>query len=743
VKQSYRLFILLVLNAFFNEFCLAQTWSPLREASVGGRITSLSVSPWDPQRVLVGGDMLGIGLSLDRGNSWTRPTTLQSYEIADFTWHPTNPNIVWAGTMGGPIVSQDAGVTWSAARTNMPAISSSQYSAPIEKILFDPNNSSTLYAFGGNSRRFNSQTGGAWGTVWKSTNDGQSWTTVGTLPHPTQSRANIVAATFAPGSSSIIYSAVAGEGFYKSTDAGVTWSPSNTGLPSAAIERVVVDPRSDSSFASTIVVSLSRSGTTPGGVYISNDYGQSWSSASSNLATSFFGTPSSYQGLAISRPALGNTSTPPVLTTSDTTDGSNRVYQSQDWGNTWTLINNSKIRTAYPSDLSGKVIAMDPYNPASVYIGTSDYLVRTTTAGTTNQWSDVSSQESGTNTNLWQGRGYSGLVATNAAFNPFNPQHVVVQGFDAARVIQSFDGMQTWQRSATSPSPYNGGRDLTFASASTMYATFGQSNFQGIGKSSDGGQTWITISGSGVGLPAIGTGTESGGIYASNTNAVWAIVNRTLYQSADGGANWTSQAAQVSGNAYWIAAHPSVASTFYVSTSSLIYKTTDGINYTALPSGGVPVNGGKLEVDAQGSLYVAAGNIGGGNSSNGLWKFTDTTGWSQLKSDRYIADVSVNPFDLSMIAIVTDDLPYHDIIRSTGVWLSQDSGVTWSPLNEGLPMLRGATIEFNPHVNGQLIVGTEGGGFYIMTIPEPSSLFIGIGIVCIGLLFHMKRCIAC
>ncbi|MGD0089531.1 MAG: hypothetical protein ABSE73_06380 [Planctomycetota bacterium] len=38
-------------------------WEPLNEPGCGGWVTSLSVSPHDTRRVLVGGDMLGVGLS--------------------------------------------------------------------------------------------------------------------------------------------------------------------------------------------------------------------------------------------------------------------------------------------------------------------------------------------------------------------------------------------------------------------------------------------------------------------------------------------------------------------------------------------------------------------------------------------------------------------------------------------------------------------------------------------------------
>src|SRR3972149_924650 len=45
-------------------------WEALYEPGSGGWISSVAVSPHDPKRVLVGGDMLGVGLSEDGGDSW-------------------------------------------------------------------------------------------------------------------------------------------------------------------------------------------------------------------------------------------------------------------------------------------------------------------------------------------------------------------------------------------------------------------------------------------------------------------------------------------------------------------------------------------------------------------------------------------------------------------------------------------------------------------------------------------------
>ncbi|MBD3346812.1 MAG: hypothetical protein GF401_17280, partial [Chitinivibrionales bacterium] len=97
-------------------------WTPLHEPGSGGRLTSIAVSPHDPNHVLLGGDMLGIGVSFDKGDSWLATFGLPSWEIGDFTFHPENPDIIWAATMSGPCKSTDKGVTWASKRNGMPDI---------------------------------------------------------------------------------------------------------------------------------------------------------------------------------------------------------------------------------------------------------------------------------------------------------------------------------------------------------------------------------------------------------------------------------------------------------------------------------------------------------------------------------------------------------------------------------------------------------------------------------------------
>ena len=95
-------------------------WQPLDEPGSGGWMVGMRISPHDPKRMLVTGDMLGVGLSVDGGQSWQATYGFKSWEMGDITWHPTDPMTVWVGGVMGPYVSHDGGLHWTEKRNGMP-----------------------------------------------------------------------------------------------------------------------------------------------------------------------------------------------------------------------------------------------------------------------------------------------------------------------------------------------------------------------------------------------------------------------------------------------------------------------------------------------------------------------------------------------------------------------------------------------------------------------------------------------
>ena len=715
-------------------------WAPLYEPGCGGWITSVAVSPHDPQRVLVGGDVMGVGVSEDGGDSWQSTFGFRMWEINDFTFHPTDPKGIWVGTLGGPYVSMDGGRNWQMRRTGLPPLGKDYYSAPIEKVLLFPNDRSRLLAFGGSHRGPWTPHGKPlWGAVWESRDGGDSWRQIATLADGSR-EANVVSAAFAAGQPDLLYVGVRGKGVYLSTDGGRTWTPRNDGLPDTSnLGRLVVHPLR----GEVLWVALGpyrtpgKEESQPGGVYKSTDGGLSWQPALNGLKLQSHkdaNSASHYKTVAVAP------TNPDVLLTCDyrswgrceykDVDGRASIlwgpttFKSTDAGSTWRPVLKHRAidqgcYTAY-SALENTVTEFDPHNAERAFMGSSMCLLRTEDGGKT--WTDATSYRPDPNQpELWRGRGFSGLCSANFAFHPRAPHHAVLLGLDNA-FWQSRDGLKTWRIVENGMGHNRTGNDITFAGdgGRVMYVLLSQFNtpFIGIAKSSDGGRSWKDLFGPAHGLPersADGQGVppdQALAIYAlpDQPDLVWAMIFGKLYRSTDGGEHW--RIIHEGPRLLWIAALPDQPRSFYVSSAQGIYFTEDGEKLELLPGspGSNPWLPGRIAVDRAKPprLYVASG---------GLWRW-ENGAWTRLRDDPSIMNVAIDPTDPNRIAVATGDVPRRDVTIASGVWISEDGGATWSQQNEGLACLRGRVLALNPHDPEQLVLGSEGRGYFVTRWPE-------------------------
>lgn len=675
-------------------------WRPLGEPGCGGRTTAISISPWDSKRVLVGGDMLGVAISLDRGESWSATSGFKSWEIADFTWHPESPKTVWVGTMSGPYVSEDSGVTWAESRRGLPEKSDSSYSAPIQQVLFDPADSHRLLSFGGSSREWSSPGAPLWGAVWESRDDGKTWKLLSTVKSDSGTGLNIVAAAWSGDS---IFAATLTGGVFKSVDGGKSWGRASNGLPHLKVKDLVAHPKKPGVLWAALNNSSEDQNVISGGIFTSVDGGLSWKSASKGLRTGIGKdenlTPR-YEAIAISA------ADPRRLITCDTSWDGGVVYISKDEGVSWQpSARRTELTMPLPAGLGQTVVAWDPKAPDVAYSAGSEHVIRTLNGGVT--WTDVASKPTPTG---WSGRGYSGWVSTNFKFDPLTRDRSFFLGMDAAVCWQSRDAGRTWTRGRTGLPDWGGSSDLAFAGPQTLYVTLGQGNsFEGIAQSLDGGLTWKVLEGPSFGLPSLGSPAgKAVSVYAlpANPQIVYATIGGALYRSTNAGALWGR--IHEGPGLTWIAGVPNQARRFFVAGSEGVYRSDDGQRLTLMPDSPAPAT--RIAVDAMPNVYATSWR-----GKGGLWRWNMGT-WTQLASGLRIAAVAVDPTNVSRIAIVTNEHPFKDDSECAGVQLSLDGGATWTPLNTGLPMLRGEVLAFNPFRSGELVFGTNGRGFWVVQL---------------------------
>lgn len=736
-------------------------WRPLHEPGVGGWVTSLSVCPSNPNLILAGGDILGIARSVNGGATWTRPATpTGSYMIEEFTWHPksgdsSSPHYgeVWVGTMAGPWKSTDFGQTWAKKRTGMPQPTggNGDFRPAIQKILVDPTVPASgpyrLLAFFGTHRLekpggfFNSS-----GAVYVSTDGGENWSLLGqTVPTTvTDSKARLVNTAAYKGNGTdadkIIYAATA-RGFYKSIDDGLTWVQKSVGLPAADknIRALAVHPTNGQILWVTV---------SSGGVYKSTDGGENWAAANTGLTNP---TSGNFDAIAVS-PANPN-----LLFTAKIND--KKLYRSTDGGATWVGQPGPALGSSpNPVYRDFYTLIAHPTQAGVFFGGTPTDIWKTTNAAAPDDlsstddldgipgpdpysgpfWTNISSVP---RNGGWAGTGYSGLVASQFRWNPYNANEAALTSMDNGKFV-SRDGLQSWKFAGGGTgkgiNDWFAWRDFSFSgTAGHWYASSGQGSTDvNLYRTTTAGSAWSVVS-----KPSVGGVTATGNpdvVHAHRTNSarVWVVWGGKLYYSASGGSSgsWTLQAndSVIYGSVSDLAADPAdtTGETLWIGASKGLFRSIDGgLNWSKVGASGSPQNLSRVRLDPTNPLrvwIVNAYNESTNTWDTGLWRLvfnasTLTGTWSKLATwgdpgspVKRIVDVGVDPTNGNRIVATTSQDNFTAETWETGVWVNDNNGASnaWRREVNGLGVQRARTVAFRPGTS-EVVVGTMGGGYFI------------------------------
>lgn len=668
-------------------------WSAIKEPGVGGAVTSISICPTDSKKIVVGGDMLGATYSTDGGQTWNDTFGMLNWECAEATWKPDSTSEVWMATMGGPFKSTDGGRNWVSKRVGMPAPETYWgYNVPIQKIIFDPKNCSRMLAFGGSRRQWvnNKHETAKHGSVWESTNAGESWTQKSIIADEGSGVGEPVnGAFFASRSSLIVFAATASKGVYKSTDGGATWTVKNRGVAVVATDGITGHPTKSNI--------LWRSGSGKRAVYKSTNAGETWTFSGTGL-TFDPNQDHSYYQVTVSRP------NPNLLFVSN--GNWQQIFKSTDGGVNWSDISGNRPATPTSLSFQGICFAPDPKDVNTVFTCNSVTIFKSTDEGV--NWTDSSSKP-GSGTGLWQGRGFSGYVSTKVKWNPFSPNQCVLQAMDDGKFMQSNDNLTNWRMHGETMNHWHGGNDVTFggSNGSTIYAALGQDpNAEPPAKSSDGGLTWNYVTNVGSGYSA--------SIYTlpSDPRKVWYIRGGRLYYSSNSGGSWAEISVGGNTDLNQIVADNATTPNIYIAARNGAYKGTPANSFTKIAN----IEWSEqmriaLDPSKVGRFYLASWRYN--QYHCGIYRVDNDT-QTRINTNEYVYDVAVDPQNPNRVVMVTNHNPGVEISQATGVWVTENAlaaNPKWTQQNTGLPMLRGMTIAFHP-TNGIIIVGLNGRGYY-------------------------------
>ena len=279
---------------------------------------------------------------------------INSGRISEFAFHPEHKQVFYVATASGNLwKTSNNTITWE-------PIFDSEGSYALGTIKLDPNDPLTLWVGTGEN---NSQRSVAYGDgVYKSTDGGKSWTNMGLADsgHISQIWINpansdhVLVASQGP-----LWNDGGDRGLYRSLDGGDSWERILQIDPHTGINEFVVDPDNPdnivaSSYQRRRHVWVLINGGPGSGIHRTTDGGASWSEVTSGLPGSNMGR----IGLAMA-PSATNT----LYAIIEANDKDKGVYRSLDFGQTWHK--QSSYMTNSPQYYNELVI--DPHNPNRLY----------------------------------------------------------------------------------------------------------------------------------------------------------------------------------------------------------------------------------------------------------------------------------------------------------------------------------------------------------------------------------------
>lgn len=529
--------------------------------------------------------------STNGGASWhvltIRPNVRVVFALAV---SPTMPTTLYASTDRGAFKSMDGGATWSAL-----TIGSSANAEVVVAFAVDPTTPATVYAA-------SSDRG-----VYKSTDGGATWNV-----NAVGLTGSVQALAIDPTRSTTLYAGTDFSGAFKSMDGGATWYALNLGIPAKpGVVAFAVDPVTPGRL---YAVTGPRVADQRGMALKSTDAGATWDPLDSLIpfdvntlaldpqspATIYAGTDgggilkTSNSGVAWTSVGAG---LPSSKISAVVLDGATRgtLYAGTHGGGTFQSVNGGTDWFPVNTGLGGLdvlSVVIDPASPATLYAATNCGVYKTAEHGA--RWVRVLNP-SGSCTS-------SASVRLTVA--PQTPTAIYAWELSEG-IYRTTDGGATWTPIVIPALPDN---IWAFAvdpvTPTTLYQISGYHTLH-LRTSGDAGMTWNNIG------PVF---RESVSAFAVTPFAMyaWSSLGANdpfgMLMSVDGGEMWDLTNLPLSNTFAFDPSHPT---TLYAGGAKGVFKSTDGVTWTALNNGlySMPVD--ALAVDPYSPRTVYAGTPGG------------------------------------------------------------------------------------------------------------------------------------
>lgn len=660
---------------------LDEPWINLGPYNHGGRTRTLRFHPDNPNIMFAGAVGGGLWKSIDAGNSWLPITeSLPNIAVGCFEIDPSNPQIMYLGTGEGYyngdgiagiglLKSTDGGNSWNTTGLAYPY---SQGEALL-RINIDPRDGQIVLASTNDG-------------LYRSTNGGTSFTMVRSgdvkeLKRDPQNLDTLLCAVGNPWGNNA-------NGIYRSTNNGQTWTRMTSGLPNTGdLGRTVLTFYRDNSQIVYAGISgdFDYNGSQMIGVFRSLDNGLTWTQMSQG-GENHYASQAWYDMAIAVKPNESNVILSSGLDLWKSTNSGNFWSQKSWW---WYPYGNPDFVHADHHE-----IVFHPDNPDEVWEVTDGGIFRSTDVG--ENWTEMNNgyvtfqYYAMGNATLDTALAYGGTQDNGTFRWNGDPNQNMVFGGDGGYCVVDYTDDDVvyveWQGGHRSRSDD------------------GAQNFVDINPGIQGDGAWVT--------PMVLDPFDHMMIYtttANNTPRVWRSPTR------GSGGNWQVVGNPVGGNNQVLEASPLVPGRFYLGSESSVHRYDEGSGWTNI-NGNLPgqwvthIVPDRFNPDG---VYVTLSGFGTGH----VWKSTQAGGaWVNISGnlpDVPTNDIVVDLAEPSTLYVGTD----------IGVYRTVDGGATWEVFGTVMPAVRVDDMDMQV-ATGKLRAATHGRGIWeISTGSVSTSMF--------------------
>jgi len=614
-------------------------WEFAGPTNIGGRITDIEMPKDDVNTIYAAAASGGIFKSIDLGNSWQAIfDEAVSLSIGDMALAPSDNSIIYVGTGeanagGGSLAYDGYGVYKSGDAGNKWQHIGLEDAGSIGRIAVDPQNSDRVFI-------------AAMGDLFGNDAD---------------------------------------RGVYRTEDSGANWEQVLFVSDSTGAIDLVIHPDNPDFILAAMWERIRRPNYRKyeghsSGIYKSTDGGDTWTKLTTSLPNGLLGR----IGLAIA-PSNPNK----VYTVIADQYGLEGIYSSDNFGNSWSTVNQTDINTVSYMWWFGKIF-VDP-NDENTLFTTSLEMYKSTTGG--NSW---------TNINRFMHVDQHALV-----IHPLNSK-LLVAGNDGG-VYVSKNGGLSWDFKNTLPITQFYTCEIDYLQPKSLY---GGSQDNGISRTITGNlNDWEFLSG-GDGFGIQVDPTQNNIIYIENQYG-------NLGCSYDSGYSFnliTPSISITNWNTPYII-HPGNTETLLYGANT-VYRTDDRGNSWSTISPDL-ANGpyeGNIPFGTITSIDVSTVNyniIYAGTDDGNVWiSKNDGANWDKISGtlpNRWVTKVLADPYNESSAYVTFSGYRYLEKISH--IFKTNDFGVTWLDLSNDLPEVPVNDLVVNLVNEGHLYVSTDFGVF--------------------------------